>query len=268
MAEKLETNSAIQKGVAILERIAGDLKPLAIPDIAAELGLSRQTVHRVVRQLEDNDLLVREPGRDRYAIGPRLRRLALSAISTSQQTGATHAILQRLVDDVRETCNIGMLDGQEVIYIDRVECDWPLRVQLKVGSHVPIHCTAIGKLLLAYQDGETRHRLLGAAKLTRYTANTVTDPEQLATALDQIQNQGYSVNDQEDAVGLIAVAVPVFDPQGEAIAGLAVHAPEARLSISDALELLPRLRNTATDVSSSLFFDGTSVEVSRQDGRR
>lgn len=261
MAEKLDTNSAIQKGIVILEKIAGDLRPLAIPDIAAELGLSRQTVHRVVRQLEDNDLLVRDPGRERYTVGPRLRRLALSAISTFQQNGATHTILQRLVDEIRETCNIGMLDGQEVIYVDRVECDWPLRVQLKVGSHVPVHCTAIGKLLLAYQDGETRRRMLGAAPLTRYTANTITDPLRLEMALDRIRSQGYAVNDQEDAVGLIAVAVPVLDPQGDVIAGLAVHAPEARLSIAEGRNLLPRLRQTATEVSAALFADSVAGEV-------
>lgn len=255
MADKSETNSAIQKAIAILEAVGSDLRPLAIPDIAAELDLPRQTVHRVVRQLEEIDLLVRDPSRERYTIGPRFRRLAISAISTWQQTGVTHAILQRLVDEVGETCNIGMLDGNEVIYVDRCECDWPLRVQLKAGSHVPVHCTAIGKLLLAYQDGETRRRVISTAGLARYTKNTITDPKALDSALDEICSQGYSINDQEDAVGLIALAVPVFDPQAEVIAGLAVHAPEARLSIADAKKLLPRFQAAAAEISAAWFHD-------------
>lgn len=253
MTDKPETNSAIQKALSILEMVTQEIRPLGIVDISRDLGLPRQTVHRVIRQLEELSLLRKDPGTDRYTTGARLRALALNTISSSHSTRASHAILQGLVEVVKETCNVGMLDGHEIIYIDRVECDWPLRVQLKAGSHVPAHCTAIGKLLLAYQPKDARDRILRTAPLRKFTKYTITDPDQLEASLDQIAAQGYSINNQEDAIGLVALAVPVRDPQGEVIAGLAVHAPEPRFPIAKAIEHIDTFREAAGRIGLSLF---------------
>jgi IclR family acetate operon transcriptional repressor len=253
MKNNSDTNSAIEKAIAVLEHVTRELRPLGVVDIAAELGLPRQTVHRVIRQLERLNLVQKDPGRERYVSGDRLRVLALNTILTSQTIRSSHSILQSLVDEISETCNLGMLDGQEVIYIDRVECDWPLRVQLKAGSHVPIHCTALGKLLLAYQDPDTRSRILQTIELRRYTKYTITDPALLEVQLDQILMQGYSINDQEDGVGLIAMAVPVKNARGEVLAGLAVHALEARFPISKATEHLVAFQKAADRIGRSMF---------------
>ena len=248
-----QTNTAIQKAVAILETIANENRALSLPDIADQLSLPRQTIHRVVKQLEQIGLVLRDPQRERYRIGQRLNRLALSAISNAQQNKASHAVLQALVADVRETCNVGMLDGHEVVYIDRVECDWPLRVQLSAGSRVPVYCTAIGKLLLAHQDAEARRGIILSGPLKRLTENTITDPDELEANLEEIRLLGYSINNQEDSVGLIAMAVPIRDAHGHVVAGLAVHAPEARLSIPAAKRLLPRFHAAAAKIAAASF---------------
>lgn len=248
-----ETNTAIQKAVAILETIANDTRALSLPDIAEQLSLPRQTIHRVVKQLEEIGLVMRDPKRERYSVGQRLNQLALAAISNSQQIKASHAVLQNLVDEVGETCNVGMLDGHQVIYIDRVECDWPLRVQLKAGSRVPVYCTAIGKLLLANLDSESRKHLLSVCKLKRFTENTITQPDELEANLEEIRLLGYSINNQEDSVGLIAMAVPIRNVHDQIVAGLAVHAPEARLSIPATRRLLPRFQEAAAKIGSTLF---------------
>lgn len=247
------TNTAIQKAVAILETIANDTRALSLPDIAEQLSLPRQTVYRVVKQLEEIGLVIRNPSRERYCIGQRLNQLALAAISNSYQNKASHAILQQLVDDVGETCNIGMLDGHEVIYIDRVECDWPLRVQLMAGSRVPVYCTAIGKLLLANLDAEARQHILSVSELKRFTENTITSPQELEGNFEEVRLLGYSINNQEDSVGLIALAVPIYDTNGDIAAGLAVHAPEARLSIPAARLLLPKFNKAAARIGAALF---------------
>jgi DNA-binding IclR family transcriptional regulator len=252
-AERSTTNTAIQKAIAILETIANDTRALSLPDIAEQLSLPRQTIHRVIKQLEEIGLVVRDPGRERYRIGQRLNQLALATISNPHQNKTSHAVLQGLVDDVAETCNVGMLDGHEVIYVDRVECDWPLRVQLKAGSRVPVYCTAIGKLLLANQDAEARQHILSVSKLKRYTDNTITTVDELEADLEEIRLLGYSINNQEDSVGLIAMAVPIRDIHGHVVAGLAVHAPEARLSIPAARRLLPKFHEAAGKISIALF---------------
>ncbi len=251
--EHTATNTAIQKAIAILETIANDTRALSLPDIAEQLSLPRQTVFRVVKQLEDIGLVIRDPSRERYYIGQRLNHLALASISNSHQNKTSHAILQQLVDEVGETCNVGMLDGHEVIYIDRVECDWPLRVQLKAGSRVPVYCTAIGKLLLANLGAEARQHVLSVSKLKRFTDSTITSPEELEANLEEIRLLGYSINNQEDSVGLIAMAVPIRNVHDQIVAGLAVHAPEARLSIPATRRLLPRFQEAAAKIGSTLF---------------
>lgn len=258
MADKSEPNSALQKALSVLEAIVQDVRPLGVVDIAEELNVPRQTAHRVIRQLEQLGLLHKDPSRERYIPGSRLRTLAINTISSVQSTRGTHSILQKLVDEINETCNIGMLDGNEIIYIDRAECDWPLRVQLRPGSHVPVHCTAIGKLMLANLGPDQRQQTLRTIDMRKFTKNTITDPQLLEAQLDQIAAQGYSINNQEDAIGLIAIAVPIRDPNGTIVAGLGVHAPEPRYSISKAISDLPKFQVAAERIGIAMFANNAS----------
>lgn len=248
-----KTSGALGKALAILEAIGADDRPIAVPDIADMTGLPRQTVHRVLKQLEDLGLTDRDPVRERYSPGERLAELGLRAISARLSRGPAHKILVDVVDQIGETCNVGMMESSEVVYIDRVECDWPLRVQFRPGSHVPVHCTAIGKLLLAHMDEEARHEVLSIAKLTRYTKHTMTDRRELEAHFELIREQGYAVNDQEDAIGLIAVAVPVRNGNGEVVAGLAVHAPIPRFTVDDAVKRLPLFNDAANRIADVIF---------------
>ncbi len=259
MTDKSEPNSALQKALSVLETIVQDIRPLGVVDIADELNVPRQSAHRIVRQLEQLGLLRKDLSRERYTPGPRLRTLAINTLSSAQSTRGTHSILQQLVDEINETCNIGMLDGNEIIYIDRAECDWPLRVQLRPGSHLPIHCTAIGKLLLANLGAEQREQILRTMDMRRFTKNTITDPQMLEAQLEQIAAQGYSINNQEDAVGLIAIAVPIRDPNGAIVAGLGVHAPEPRYSIAKAINDLPRFQAAAERIGKALLAENESI---------
>lgn len=247
------TGSALEKGFILLEALSDSPRGLSTTEMAALTGLPKQTVHRVVRQLEALGLILRQLGSDRFAVAGRLRRLGRAALMASDQTQVTGQVLSALVAQIGETCNIGALDGNEVIYVDRVECHWPLRVQLRPGSHVPAHCTAIGKLLLAHLPTAAFKRLLPRLPLTRYTPNTLTTPEALDHALADIRDQGYSVNMEEDSLGLAALAVPIRDADGAVCAGLAVHAPTARLPLPELLAQRPHLEAAASHLSEELF---------------
>ncbi|WP_454856583.1 IclR family transcriptional regulator [Rhizobium binxianense] len=253
MNDQKEPNSAISRSIELLETISSHLRPVSVQELTLETGMPRQSVHRLITQLESLALLVREPGSDRFAIGPRLKSLSLSCISSYQQTSATHEILKELVKDVGETCNVGVLDSNQVLYIDRVECEWPLRVQLRPGSRVPVYCTAIGKLLLAFAESRNRQKILSYVPLTPLTDNTITDPILLDMAFEEIRLRNFSVNREEDALGLIAVAVPLRDPSGQVVAGLGMHAPTARMSLEKAKSCLPRLRAAAEEMAAALF---------------
>lgn len=253
MEHKASPNSAISRAFDLLEVVSKQLRPISIQELSLELGLPRQSVHRLVSQLETLGVLARDLGSDRFSTGPRLKSLSLTCLSSHQQTSSSHAVLERLVSEVGETCNLGMLDGGQVFYLDRVECDWPLRVQLRPGSRVPAYCTAIGKLLLAYSESRVRKKLLSSTDMVQLTDNTITDPALLDLEFEEIRAREFSLNDEEDSVGLIAVAVPIRDPSGNVVAGLGMHAPTARVSIERAKGYLPKIRAAADEIAKSMF---------------
>jgi IclR family acetate operon transcriptional repressor len=247
--------SPVRKAFAVLELLAREGKPMSAPDLGAELAMTRQTIHRTLNQLEELGMVQRDVERERYEVAPALAGLGLQALGAVRAAKLRHAVLERLVMEVRETSNIGVLDGNEVVYIDRCECDWPLRVQLKPGSRLPAYCTAIGKLLLAQLSQRQLNQYLLAVPLERLTPTTLTSAHALGEALREIRAKGYSINNQEDSVGLLAIAVPIRDGTGAVRAGLSVHGPEIRLPRSRAVDLVPRLTETATAISGLLFPD-------------
>ena len=174
-----EKTSALQKACAALETIAAAPHPLGLSEIAARIGLSRQAAHRVLRQLEDQSLVRREPIREGYLVGARLIRLSLTALASAHRLGAAHLVLEGLAARVGETCNVGLLDGREAVYIDRVECDWPLRLQLQTGQPGAVALlghrqTALG--LCSGSGAPTHPRRRGLAALHRVHHYRCSDP--------------------------------------------------------------------------------------------
>jgi len=225
---------------------------MSVPDIGAELGLTRQTVHRFIHQLEQVGLVRRDIERERYDVGPALAEMGFMALTNSQYARLRRVMMERLVANVRETSNLGVLDGYEVVYVDRVECDWPLRLQIVVGGRVPAYCTAIGKLLLAHLSERRMDTYLGLSPLERLTPNTICDPDAFRREMALIRERGYSINNQEDIEGLLGVAVPVRDVEGAVIAGLSLHGPTVRLPEHRAEALIPDLMEAAEAIGEMM----------------
>ena len=244
--------STTARAFAVIECVAASADPLALPDLVGATGFPKSTVHRLLLLLESEGLLAREPDGKRYVAGPRLAALALAALRNSGNRAERRAVLQELVDEVGETCNFTMLDGDEVVYLDRVEARWPLRLMLAPGSHVPLHCTASGKLFLALMPTARRRRLLAAAPLKRLTDNTITDRNRLLRELERIRAENIGTDDEEFLAGLTAVAVPVFDARGRILATVAVHAPSSRMGIAKARTHVPALRRAAAKLAGTL----------------
>ena len=139
-----------------------------------------------------------------------------------------------------------------MVYHDRVEASWPLGLHFEAGSKVPMHCTSIGKLMLALNTKSDIEVLLSKTDLQRYTKNTTTNSRDLLRELEKIKSQDFSFDDQEFMDGVCCIAVPLRTSTGRVFAGLAVSAPEARLSRNELEELLPELRQTAHAYVSEL----------------
>jgi DNA-binding IclR family transcriptional regulator len=143
-----------------------------------------------------------------------------------------------------------MLRRGEVVYLDRVEAEWALRLHLPVGSTIPAHCSASGKLLIASLPAEQRAALLASMPLARFTEHTLTDRNLMEKELDRISAAGYALDNEEYVAGVACVAVPVR-VNGETVAAVAVHAATARLPLRMAIELVPRLGDAAQRIAAT-----------------
>jgi len=243
--EEPASGSSAERALRLLAVLAHEGRALSLAELGVRLGLPKATAHRLCSQLLDSGHLARDVDERCYTVGPTLRHLALDTLNHGLLRGLRHEVLAALVMQVGETCNFTTLDGAQVLYLDRVEAQWPLRLTLDVGSHVPLHCTASGKLFLAHMPAAERDALIGELSLTRMTRQTISSAKALRAACETIARDGHSSDQEEFIAGLIAVAVPVRDAQGQVRAAIALHAPTARMSLAQAQQQLPALRAAA-----------------------
>ena len=254
MATKADSaHSTFLRGFAILEYIVESNRPVSGADLISDLGLPKATAHRLARQLEKEGFLRREPLRSRYIAGPRLHDFALAVLSNRVLGAPRHSILKALSQEIGETCNCSMMDGGDIVYFDRAQANWPYRIDLPVGTHLPLHCTASGKLFLAHLPKTTRDRLIYNSPLSRQTDRTITDPVLLEKELDRIAAEAVGVDNEELMPGMVALSVPVYDQTNRMCLTIAVHAPTIRKSLQELRQYLPALRRAAAALSATYF---------------
>ncbi len=236
----------------LIEEVARVGVPSTPTEINKTVGLPKQTLHRSFATLEEWGFLQREHDGRSYSPGPRMRSMSLGVLSSTRIRSARLAVMNRLAEDIGETCNLVIPGRDSMIYLDRVETKWPLRIQLPVGTRVPFHCTASGKLFLSTLNQVRLERLLNNLKLERMTAKTKTTKKALLGEVERIRQEGHSEDDEEFIAAMVAVAVPIFDERKRLVSVLAVHAPTPRLSLSQARGFLPRISRAAEELSELL----------------
>lgn len=245
------TQSTLIRGFYIIEKIVRADRPLSSAYLAEELDVPKATAHRICQQMETEGLLQREPGGKRFTGGKRLQMLAISALSNSVMNAHRTSILQTLSDEVGETCNLTVIDGHEIVYLERIETNWPYRIHLPVGSHLPLHCTATGKLFLANLKPAIRKKLLNSLNLTRHTELTITDHGLLNAQLQKIAEEGIGFDTGEYLEGMVAIAVPVIGADNTMNFAIAIHAPSVRKSLDELRQYLPVLRHAAAKMANA-----------------
>jgi DNA-binding IclR family transcriptional regulator len=236
----------------LLALLADEGRPLTLADLTHRLALPKATVHRLCSNLVASGHLMRDTDERLFTVGPALRQLAFNTLNHASLSGQRHSVLKALVRDIGETCNFTTLDGAEVLYLDRVEARRPLRLTIDVGEHVPLHCTASGKLFLAHMPRRQRDAMISRLPLTALTPTSITTVAALKAECDEIVASGFARDREEFVPGLIAIAVPVRDSEGTVRATVSVHAPAARMSMADAEARIDRLAAAAREMAELL----------------
>lgn len=246
-----ETSSTL-KAFAVLEVLVRARRAVTLSELMQATELPKPTLHRTLSLFEEAGFLAREPGARAYIVGERLSRFALEVLRSDAAAAERRTVLRRVVDEITESCNLAVLHKGALIYLDRIEAPWPLRLQLPEGGvALPLHCCASGKLLLAHLASSERQRLIELMPLQRFTERTLTERAVLESELDRIVSAGYAVDNEEYILGVACVAVPVRNRHEEVIAAIAVQAATARLPLMRAIEFVPRLRAAAAQIGST-----------------
>lgn len=244
--EAIPTNLRL---LLVLEEVARAGEPVTPTTVNEALGLPKPTIHRLFATLVEEGFLQRDIGGRAYLPGPRLRGLAGGVLSSSRIRAARQAILTRLSSEIGETCNIALPDHDCMVYLERVETEWPLRIQMPPGTRVPFYCTASGKLFLSTMTERELDTYLAGTTLEARTPNTYSNRADLIAAIDRTRARGYSTDRGEFMPDMIAVAVPVNDQNGRLLATLSVHAPMIRIDLEGAMAFLPQLKRAAQELA-------------------
>ena len=239
------------KAFSVLEVVSLNPEATRMAEIIRATGMTKPTAHRVVNMLLDIGFLERDGLDTGFIEGAGLVDLAHRTLAAAAPRSLRHSILQGISEQVGETVNYGMLSGSEVLYLDRVEAKWPLGLRFDAGSRVPAHCTAVGKLLLSRMPDSDLQALLESMPMSAYTANTITAVEPLLSTLTNMRRDGIGTDDQEFMHGVVCVSVPVVDDNGRCFGGIAVSAPEARMTLNQMLTYVPQMKKAAANLAAT-----------------
>jgi IclR family transcriptional regulator, pca regulon regulatory protein len=251
-------SQSLERGLAILACFTPERPVLGIADIADDLGMSRSTTHRYVITLVALGYLEQGASR-KYRLGLKVTDLGMAALNSTGLREHAHEYLEELRQRTSYTTNLAVLDGIEILYVDRARSfrrgQSKIDLGLHPGSRLPAYCTAMGKLLLAYLPENEQAELLTEMKLTKQGPNTITSKKALLTELDEIQSEGFAVNDEELAPELHSIAAPVRNEAREVVAAVNLAAHTSMISLSELVDALsPHLVSTADRISARLGY--------------
>ena len=255
MSEKTPIQ-VIDRMSSLLDAVARYPEPVSLKILAAETGLHSSTAFRILDSMVDNGFVERDATR-KYQLGRKLLRLGSRVHAQSDLRQTAQPVMARLRDELGETVNLTLREGDEVVYIEKATPNRMMHVQQLIGSRAPLHVTAVGKLMLAMGGEEECKAYAARTNLPAYTRNTINDLPRLQKEAEQLRAQGYAYDDEEAEIGVGCIGALIYDATDNIVAGLSVSAPIERRK-SDWVEIL---LHAARQISEELGYRPVGGEV-------
>jgi IclR family transcriptional regulator, acetate operon repressor len=231
-AGRTSSVQSVTRAISLLRCFEQAGPDLSLTDLARSTGLTMSTTYRLAATLVEGGLLAREPGHERYQLGPVLADLA-GTMTGPAHTGRAVAILDGLARRTGESASLGVSDGRNVVVLEGVESPHSLRFDRAPGTLVPVHASAMGKALLAFGAEPPASAVKALAPLARLTPHTITAQRALVSDLETTRDRGFAVVDEEQLPGVRSLAVPVLGAEGFAVAAVGVQGPVSRIGDGD-----------------------------------
>jgi IclR family KDG regulon transcriptional repressor len=255
MIRSRESKSApvgvVGKVLRILEALDASPAGLQLREIAQQTRVNKSTAYRFVAHLQSEGYLLRDEA-GAYVVGPKLARLGAGIAYHATLRKVSRPVALALSNDTKETVNLGVLDGHEVLYLDVIESPHSFRMASQPGMHRPVNCTALGKALLAFLPAEQREEILPLLTFERATPRTISNLARLRKELALTVQQGYAIDDQETDMGARCVAAPILDESGNVAAAISVSGPITRIGRDRIHAYAQAIRKAARAISAQL----------------
>ncbi|MBB1634282.1 IclR family transcriptional regulator [Cupriavidus sp. UME77] len=248
------TVQSLAKGFRILEAFTAQEPELTMAEVARRSGLDNATAFRFLNTLVDIGYVQRVPDTRLFRLSLKVLDLGFDAIAHADLRTRARPILRALVGEINEAASIGVLDGPDVLYAERIQAGLTrLGVDIRIGSRVPAYSTAVGYAILAWLPQDMQARVLDAQPRQKLTDHTLTELDTILDRLKTVRAKGYALSDQETVSGLYVVAAPVLDVDGVPVAGLSVAAPAMNTSLEDfESTTAPAVVHAATELARAL----------------
>jgi len=262
------TVMSLAKGFRVLEVFESSEPELVLSQIAQKAGFDPGTTFRLVKTLVMLGYLRQVDGAKRYRLGLKVLDLGFHAIGRMELHASARPILRSLVGKVSEAASIGVLDGAEVVYVERVQAGLVrLGVSVRIGSRIPAYCTAMGQCILAHLPAELRFEILNMRERPRLTPLTPVSIPQIEERFERVRRLGYALSDQDTVAGLRVIAAAILDPDGHPYAGVSVAAPSVACTLDEfVVTSAAPVMKAAEDLSRIMRISGSSAMV--KEGRR
>ncbi|HBV87661.1 IclR family transcriptional regulator [Desulfosporosinus sp.] len=244
----------LERSLDVLEVLAHAEEPLGVTEIGSRISLHKSTVHRILQTLCHRGYVERKKENDRYQLGIKIIELGIRFFNDLEIRKVAAPVLSDLVKVLDEVVHLVLPDDGEIVYIDRAESSQVVSMHSKVGRRAPMHCTAVGKALLSTLPEEEVRHILELKGMTRYTPNTITDPEILLTGLRTIKESKISIEKEENEIGIICLGTPIFDYSGQAIGAISVSGPASRITEKGIEWIGEELKKSGEIISAKLGF--------------
>lgn len=245
--------SAAVRVLAVLEKLSQQ-RTIGLEELSREIKLAKPTVYRFLLTLQELGY-ARRADNDRWAITLRMFNVGSRALDHLDLHAAARPVAEELSEELGETVHMGVLDGDSAVYVLKIESKFQIRMYSRVGRRMPLYCTAIGKVLLAYMNDDEREAALTGVTFTAVTKNTITSRAALNAELAQIRKQGYALDNEEREEGLHCIGAPIFDFTGAVVATLSVSWPGFRYERGEESEKIDKVKDAAARISTILGYE-------------
>ena len=245
----------LNKSFSILEILLKQGSSMNMTEFSEKLGFYPSTIHRILDTLKHLGYVEQDPHTQKYQLGLKALELGMAKLHQMDLVREATPYLKELVDQCNETVHLGVLKEGEVLYLAKEESSQTIRMISYVGKRAPLHCTSLGKVLLAYLSEKERKKILGEKVLPRLTENTITDKSKLKKELDKVRKQGFALDLEEHEKDVCCIAAPIRNYQGKIIAAISISSPIYRIDIKKKNYLKKALIRISKKISERLGYN-------------